>query len=328
MAYQANYAQQPLDPLTAQQQLLAIVQTAAQVGGTYDPNAHVRTQDFDKHTDRTYLVEFTGSLADFQRGTASTTWTVAPGNEHVYQRISGKVDGKPVFEGDLKKGILTEVIIEAVDIGHPVPIGLQIDGVEGTYYSAQGKSYAFIGFPRTKETVNRSVFAPLDTITRKMLEEHSDLSAEAMRSQCMKFDGPGKSDQRFVPNTSTLGRMLRLNAEAFGMNFNNVPENDEVLFGAPAEIVEVCLNEFEKAQKVRFVDFGNFKINAVRADYPDDWTHASGVVDNLRADANGEGGNSVAADKRFTAVRTSRFLVRTKQVLYDTKPVESPFQMV
>ena len=104
---QADYAQQQ-QALAAQAQLSQMLANAVQATAVYNPDTHLTTRDFDTHTDRTWIVTLRGSLKDLQRGTASASWAPQEGKEFIFQRIAGIQDGKPVYEGDLTKGIITD----------------------------------------------------------------------------------------------------------------------------------------------------------------------------------------------------------------------------
>ena len=123
----AFIAQQEQQLLLAQQQAMASIEAqAAVIGGSLVEGTPLTTQDFDKHTKRTYFVTLEASMNQLAAGTVEAKWCAEPGQEHIYQRIAGMVDGKPVYQGDTTKGLLLGMKLEAVRSTFPIDIGVNI----------------------------------------------------------------------------------------------------------------------------------------------------------------------------------------------------------
>lgn len=123
----AFIAQQEQQLLAAQQQAMAAIEAqAAVIQGSITEGTPLTTQDFDKHTKRTYFVTLEASMNQLAAGTVQATWSADPGQEHIFQRIAGVVDGKPVYQGDTSKGLLLGMKLEAVRSTFPIDIGVNI----------------------------------------------------------------------------------------------------------------------------------------------------------------------------------------------------------
>jgi hypothetical protein len=117
--YQQQYSPQQIESMMA---------NPAATAASYDASVHLTTSDFDQHTDRTLYVKLEGSLSDFARGTLKPTWHADEGCEHIYMRIAGMENGRPVFEGETDKGLILGMHLETLASTFPVDIGAVITG--------------------------------------------------------------------------------------------------------------------------------------------------------------------------------------------------------
>lgn len=314
------YAQQQQQQQFAQQQaaanaaaatqLAAILAAAHETVAQYDPNVHLKTQDFDQHTERTLYVKLEGSLSDFERGTIKPTWYADEGCEHIYQRIAGRTpEGQVLFEGDTSKGLILGLELETLSSTFPVDIGAVIHEVNGKEFTASGRQYAFIARSHCDWEPKKCIFEPASKVTRAMLEKYNDTSASMMETHCFR-SGNGLT---LVDNLSPLTAMLRLNAETLKMTFG-IPEGQEGFLKVATPIVDACLRRYEEDQKVSFIDMKKFKIDFERVDSPNQWDRAEGVIDNLRSQAKGSNGH--AASQRLTNKYALVAKVNAKLVLY------------
>jgi len=291
----------------AQMAFNKMLEQAIAIKAEYDPNANLRTVDFDQHTDRTYFVTLEGSLNDFALGTVQPIWKAKPGQEHIYQRIAG-YDGKmPIYGGDLTKGICLEMILEEVTSNFPVPIGAIITNIEGKEYDKDGKNYAFIATKHCDKSPNKSIFEQVKGISRAMLEKYNDTSANQMESHCFR----NVAGYTLVPNQSPLADMMRLNQEKFKMQIG-IPKEAETYLKVATPIVDACIKRYEQDQDVTFMDMNNFNVQFERVGA--EWNDPTGVIDNLRNAASGK--QMHASNQRLTNKYTLTAKINMKLVCY------------
>ena len=275
--------------------LQAIEAQAAVTEGTFTDGIRLTTQDFDKHTRRSYYMTLEGSLNQLNAGTVMPEWSAEEGAEHIYQRIAGVVDGKPVFQGDTTTGLMLGMELDMVKSTFPVDIGVNIAGVHGRECTKDGKMYAFVATANFAHEPKKCIFEPVSPITREMLEKYNDTSVGQMRSHVFRCDDGISS---LVDNQSPLARMMRLNQDVLHMTIGPDPSWVGHLKVA-TPIVDACIERYEADTKLALQDMKNFKAIFERVG-AETWNQPEGVIDNLRANQKGQGGH--VADQRLSNV--------------------------
>lgn len=287
--YNMQAAQQAAAAAEYQQQLVAASEQGFSTGGVVpsDIGTQLTTADFDRHTKRTFFVTLEASLNDLQRGTKAAEWHAEEGKEHIFQRISGMVNGKPLYDGDVTKGVMLGMNLWNVSSTFPVDIGVNLTGVLGGFYEKGGKSYAFIA--EAGKTVNyggKCIHQPASPITREMLAKYDDTSVEKLKDTYARV---GSGMTTMVDNNSPLGEMLRINAGAFNMTIAP-PRGAQCHLVVPNDVVDACIARYEMDQKVDFMNMKNFKGTFERVGAAT-WDDPAGLIDNIRSTQRGADGH-------------------------------------
>lgn len=285
---------QPVSFLTVDHVKGAVVDAVKElvrVESDFDPNAQLSIDHFESHTSRVYDIELRCTLNQLASGLASPVIKCAPGAEHIYQRIEGYLpDGKPVYAGDKGKGLILDMWTEEFRSTFPVDFGLVNHQMVGNDCKmSTGRNYLATFWGKTSRSWKpgeKSIFSPKYPTTFKMLQDHNNISVEALESYCHYSRVPGA--HVIVDVISPLTDMMVHNANVFGIDFSNLDLTKPGRFEAPAAVVEACMAKYNEAITPNFVDFNKFSFDFERADGLE-WNSKVGVEDNGSRTHNGKG---------------------------------------
>jgi hypothetical protein len=278
-----------------------------------EDTTHLTVENFDDHDTRKFWAKIQGSAKDIAKGIISTTWRAPPGKEHIYQRIVGYDGDKPIYEGDLTKGIMLDAMIGFVKNTYHFDIGVTIDGVQGEEVADDGKFYACIIPARTMQPVklDQPCFTPhaKNKITARVLEEHRDTNVKHLEASIFRQNN--NDVYCLVDNLSVVADMLRLNKKKLGLHIDLRSDIPGYL-KAPSDLVDACLKKYSDSQRVNFLDMPKFGIHFHRVGGLA-WDDPAGIIDNV--DPRNPRANKIN-DKRFTNNYEVLCQVGTKLVLF------------
>jgi len=279
-----------------------------------NPDAHLKTNDFDGHTNRRYFVTLRGSLRDLQRGDAEATWHADTGCEHIYQRIAGvhEETKETVFDGDVTKGVIMDMKLETLSSNFPVDIGAIITGVHGKTFTRNGKNYAFIAEAGKVYEPTYSIFDPVSPVTRAALDQYNDTAMADLDRNITPLLTDG---HKLVNNQCPIATMLRMNAHPQALNITHFDHQE----GQPgwlrikAPLVDRCVATYKAQCNIPWIDFSKFRVDFERVG-AETWDEPIGVIDNIRRRAKEEGTH--VSDARLENIYTLKALLTVDSVLY------------
>ncbi len=238
--------------------------------------SHLKMEDFNKLNVQDYYVEIKGSMVDFAKIDGQAEWRPQAGNEHIFQRVSSVVDGVPVREGNLRKGILVDAAWKWYHNTHHVDVGLEITGVLGNVQTKTGKAFSAIAPANVFYKDGEKCFRPAHIMSRNMLENHDLCKIESLDNDIKAEAGQPWS---YVKASSVIVDLLKANTAYFGIKMV-FPTAADGFLKVNNKVIAVCRKYLEEQQDLPFIDFNKFSVKAHRVDNQP-WDSPEGIVSDI-----------------------------------------------
>ncbi len=228
--------------------------------------------DAEKQVTRSYAINFSGSLADWESGSSRSplTWGVNKKDLDIFRskRHDPEAADSESRIGDLSKVILISARVLYKSNPTPVDVAVKITGLRGNKYgNSMSQRFPTRLYAGEKGRCDELAHVPDRFITTfpKLIKNYGHLTRASIEASLVPFpDEP----VTLVPKNSVIASLIALNAENLNINMNRADLVDGRFYKVDNDIVSKCLDELDKnvLQKQPFVNMEEFEATLVRAD--------------------------------------------------------------